>query len=518
MPDPKHAADRPATFGEVFADREFRAIFSASALSWCGDYLAKAAVTALVFTISGSVALSAAAFAVSFLPGVTVGPVLAALAERYPNRTVMIICDVVRAGLIGLVALPHMPVALILLLVFGTALLNPAFDASRSALTPRILTGDRYVVGLSAQRTAISLAQVIGYVTGGALAPYEPRLALLIDSATFLVSAACIAFGVLDRPVIGQHPDHGHLLRETAAGFRLVWTNPVLRAIALVVLGGALFGVVPEGLGAAWAATLAHTNAGRGFDQALIMMAGPTGAAFGALTIGRLVAPVQRHALIRPLAVIVPGALVPAFVLNSAVPLAILVMISGFAGGGLITSTNYLFVSALPADFRARAFGVMQFGLQLVQAVALFATGMLADHIHLDTVVGVWSLIGAVGMIAVGMTWPSPGLIDHTVSTVQEANALVEAAAGGGTGAPAAPAPREGGLPPGDPADVNGPTVELDASPGAGAEPAGRDAQGGGSSSGLRARRTSRAERSTPCQDLPDHDMTRPGAAHRPVA
>ena len=174
MPDPKHAADRPATFGEVFADREFRAIFSASALSWCGDYLAKAAVTALVFTISHSVALSAAAFAVSFLPGVTLGPVLAALAERYPNRTVMVSCDLVRAVLIALVALPHMPVPMMLLLLFATALLNPAFDASRSALTPRVLTGDRYVVGLSAQRTANSLAQVIGYIAGGALAPYQP--------------------------------------------------------------------------------------------------------------------------------------------------------------------------------------------------------------------------------------------------------------------------------------------------------------------------------------------------------
>lgn len=156
MPDPKHAADRPATFGEVFADREFRAIFSASALSWCGDYLAKAAVTALVFTLSGSVALSAASFAVSYLPGLTAGPVLAALAERYPNRTVMVVCDVLRAGLISLVALPHMPVAAMLVLLFTTALLNPAFDASRSALTPGSspATGTWWACPPSAPRTA----------------------------------------------------------------------------------------------------------------------------------------------------------------------------------------------------------------------------------------------------------------------------------------------------------------------------------------------------------------------------
>ena len=97
--EPKHAAPRPVTFGDLFQNREYRALYSASTLSWVGDYLARAAVTALIFHTTRSVALSAAAFAVGYLPGLTGGPILAALAERYPHRTAMVTCDLLRAWL-----------------------------------------------------------------------------------------------------------------------------------------------------------------------------------------------------------------------------------------------------------------------------------------------------------------------------------------------------------------------------------------------------------------------------------
>ena len=62
---------------------EYRAVFAASALSWIGDYVAKAAVTVLVYQQTESVALSAAAFAISYLPWLIGGPLLATLAERH---------------------------------------------------------------------------------------------------------------------------------------------------------------------------------------------------------------------------------------------------------------------------------------------------------------------------------------------------------------------------------------------------------------------------------------------------
>jgi MFS family permease len=428
---PKPAAERPATFGDVFALPEYRALFAASAMSWIGDNLARAAATALVFSVTDSVILSAASFAISYLPSVTFGPLLAALAERYPHRKVMITCDIVRALLISLVAIPHLPVPAILLLLFATALLSPAFDASRSALLPRILDGDRYVVGVSVNATTSNIAMIFGYVVGGAIAPFHPHAAMLVDAATFLGSGAILTTWIQPRPVIAAAAERARLTTETIAGFRLVLRSPVLRSIAAVVFFGAMFAVVPEGLAAAWASELSHAGGDRGFDQACIMTASPVGAVIGAIVIGRLVSPATRQRLLRPLAVLVPAALVPIFLTHSVAVIAALSLISSFAAAGLVAPANGLFVQALPAEFRARAFGVMQSGLALFQGGGLLAAGYIASHVEVSTAVTIFSLIGVVVMIAISVVWPSPERVAETIATIRERNTMTLAATEG---------------------------------------------------------------------------------------
>jgi MFS family permease len=415
-------------------------------MSWIGDNLARAAATALVFSVTDSVILSATSFAISYLPSVTFGPLLAALAERYPHRKVMITCDLIRAVLISLVAIPHLPVSAILLLLFATALLSPAFDASRSALLPRILDGDRYVVGLSMNATTANIAMIFGYVVGGAIAPFHPHVAMLVDAATFLGSGAILTTWIRPRPVIASATQRRRLITETVAGFRLVLRNPVLRAIAAVVFFGAMFVVVPEGLAAAWASELSHRGGDRGFDQAFIMTASPAGAVIGAIVVGRLAPPATRQRLLRPLAVLVPAALVPVFLTHSVVVIGVLSLISSFAVAGLTAPANGLFVQALPAEFRARAFGVMQSGLALFQGGGLLAAGYIASHVKVSTAVAIFSTIGVCVMIGISVVWPSTERIDATIASVQVHNAETIAAADGHRPRHAAPETAEPGM------------------------------------------------------------------------
>ena len=217
---------------------------------------------------------------------------------------------------------------------------------------------------------------------------------LLVDSITFLASAALIARGTRSRTANLAVADRQGLVHETAAGFRLVWGSPMLRAIAIIVLGSWLFAVAPEGLAAAWASQLAHGGRATGIDQALIMMSVPVGNVIGAVVVGRYLRPATRRSLIRPLAVIVPLSLAPSVIHPSAWGVAIMGTLAGFAVAGLSAPANGLFVQALPTAFRARAFGVMQFGLQFVQAAALLTLGLLADRFDLPMLVGIWSLAG----------------------------------------------------------------------------------------------------------------------------
>lgn len=415
------AAERQATFREVFSQPEYRAIYIASALSWIGDYIAKAAVTVLVYEQTQSVAMSAAAFAVSYLPWLLGGPLLATIAERYPFRTVMVSADLIRMVLVGAIALIEMPAPVVLIVIFLCTLANPPSQAARSALLPLILAGDRLVVGLSVNLTTGQAAQVTGYLAGAAIAAVNPRLALAIDAGTYAASAVLIRLGVRARPPSMALAHRSHLLRETADGFRIVFGTPVLRSIAVLVFAAMLFAIVPEGLAAAWAATLGETETERGFSQGLIMAASPAGFIIGGLATARLLRPDLRRALIRPFAVLAPLSLVPALFGPSAIGIAIMAAVCGFAVAGMMPAANGLFVQALPHGFRARAFGVMQSGTQIMQGAAVLATGVLAEHNPIPRVVGLWSLAGVVLILLAVTQWPSADRFNATVAVAARA-------------------------------------------------------------------------------------------------
>lgn len=487
MSDQETAAERPASFREVFALGEFRAVFVACVLSWVGDYMAKAAVTVLVYDQTGSVALSAASFAVSYLPWLVGGPVLAAIAERYPYRRVMVICDVVRMVLIAAVAIPGLPIWMMLVLLLLTMLANPPTQAARSALMPMILSRDRLVVGLSVQSTTAQAAQIGGYLAGAGVAAVSPATALLLDSATFAISALVIRFGVRHRPATANPGRRAHLLTETADGFRVVFGDPLLRWIAIIVFGVMLFAIVPEGLAAAWAGETSSTGSVHGLSQAMIMVAGPAGFILGGLSIGRLVRPELRRRLIRPFAVLAPAALVPA--LASPPPAVVVGMaaVSGFAVAGMLPTVNGLFVLVLRQGYRARAFGVMQAGMQLAQGGAVLCTGLLAEYISLPRVVGLWSVGGTVLMLVVTRHWPGADRFNAAIAAAAAADTAQRASADPGPAAasagrngsdPAAAHAAPGtphaapGTPHAAPGTPHGGPAAPDASPGAEQRPA----------------------------------------------
>lgn len=408
---PAQAASQPerrATFGEVLAIREYRGLFGASVLSWIGDYLAKAAVTALVFNQTQSAGAAAATFAISFAPWVLLGPLLAAVAERYPYRTVMIISDLARMVLIALVALPGLPVPVMIGLLFLTALGNPPYDAARSALYPYLLSGDKLVVGLSLNLSAGQAAQIGGYLAGGVLAAMNPRFSLLLDAATFAASALLITLFVKRRPAANTQTTRRNLVQETADGFRVVFGIPALRGIAVLVFSIMLFAIIPEGLAAVWAHQLdpgaAPTE--RGFAQGMIMLANPAGFVLGGIVVGRFVSPQTRRALIRPLAVLTPLVLIPAVLNPSLTAVCLMAAACGFCVAGMMPTANALFVQALPNMYRARAFGVMQSGVQIMQGGAVLATGLMANHWPLHQVVGLWSVAGVVLVLVALSAWP----------------------------------------------------------------------------------------------------------------
>jgi MFS family permease len=427
--DPMTEVERPATFREVFANREYRAVYVALVVSWVGDYLARAAVTVLVYQQSESVLLSAAAFAVSYLPWLLGGPPLSALAERYPYRRVMALCDVLRMALILVLLVPGIPIGAMVAVLFLVTLGGIPAQAARSALLPLIVDRRQLTVAIATNATTMQAAQVIGYLAGATLtAAVHPRLAISVDALAFGLSALLVFAGVRHRPAAADRSARVHLLREAGAGFRLVFGSRVLRSIALLAFAMSAFAVVPEGLAAAWAAQGDPDSVTRGLDQGMIMAAGPVGFVIGGLIVGRLAGPAMRHRLIRPFAVLAPLALVPALLAPPVPVVAFLTMISGVAQGVLMPTLNTQFALALPHGYRARAFGVVQQGLQVSQGGAVLLTGAIATQWSVPPVVGLWSVAGVCMMLVLAARWPSARSVNVAIDAATLASAHGRAA------------------------------------------------------------------------------------------
>ncbi|HEY0487672.1 MAG TPA: MFS transporter [Mycobacteriales bacterium] len=396
-------SQRPATYREVFGVAEFRGLYAAYLLSMVGDMLAKVAVTFVVFERTRSPLLSAATFALSYLPWGVGGPFLAALADRWPRRRVLIWCDAARAALVALLTIPHMPWQGMLLVLFAAALLTPPFEAARSALMPDVLRGDRFVVATSVLVVSTYVAGVAGFVAGGALVQtITARGALAADSVTFALSALLIWVYLTPRPA-DPRPPRRSLARETGDGLRLVFGHRVLRSYLLLVWSVSALVSASEGLAAAYAAHLGAGPAAIG----LLLAALPFGMAFGGLVLTRAVAPVERIRLAIPLATLATVSLLP---LLFDPPLPVVLALYVLSGIGLATAIplNAMFVRAVAAPYRGRAFGVARSGLEVAQGLAVVAAGAAASRLPVPVVIAVFGGVAGTALVALlAVRWPS---------------------------------------------------------------------------------------------------------------
>ena len=363
------------TFREVFAVREFRSLWAAALLSLIGDQIAIVALTWLVFERTDSPLLSAATYAISFLPWMIGGPLLSGLADRLPRRDVMVACDVVRAVLLCAMSLPGIPLWVLCALLFFTELCSPPFSAARAALLPDVLPGDLYAVGTAVGNITSQVGQVTGFLIGGLLvALIDTPVLLALNAVTFAVSAAVIARRVTHRPAARavRGPD-GSLLHDARAGLRLVLGRRDLRVLA--GLGWlCVFYVVPEGLAVPYAALLGGDSTAAG----LLLAAIPCGAAFGAIAFSRLVRPARRLALMGPLAVVTCAPLV-VFALRPGLVLAVALFAASGAASAYQLAANAAFVAAVPPEARGTAFGLVQAVMSVGQGLAIVVAGALAQ-------------------------------------------------------------------------------------------------------------------------------------------
>ena len=410
------AAPPRATFREVFAVREFRAVWFSQVLSVTGDRLALVALTLLVFDRTGSPLLSGLVYASGYLPWVVGGLFLSELADRYPRRTVMVVCDAVRAVLVAIMVVPHVPVWALVALLFVATMFAPPFDSARAAITADILSGERYVLGTAITQTTFLAGQAIGAVAGGvAVAFLGVRPALAIDAATFVLSALLVGLGTRARPAAAR-PEQAQSeqaqskraqsklaqpspLARMQAGLRLVFTDRALRT--LLLFGWlVVFYTIPEGIAAPYAAGLGGGSIAAG----LVIASTVVGTTIATPLFSRFVGPRRRIDLMGPLAVLTCATLVlTALRPGLAASLVIFSLSSVF--GTYQLAANTAFVIRVPNERRAQAFGIASMGVIVGQGAAFVAAGAAAEVLTPAAVIAIGGALGTVVALVLTLRW-----------------------------------------------------------------------------------------------------------------
>ncbi|WP_455360918.1 MFS transporter [Streptomyces sp. SYSU K21746] len=386
------AAGTGAGYRGVFGVREFRAVFAAHLMSILGVVVAEISLTVLVYDLTGSPLLSALTFALGFLPYLLGGTLLAGVADRYPARRVLVVCDLVCAGCAVLMVLPWTPVAGLLVLRCAVAAVSPVFNGTRAASLADILgEGDLFVLGRSLLRIVAQSALLVGFGVGGLLLAVVPaRGALTITAGTFLCSAALLRFGTRRRPA-RTGGRSGALLRDSLAGARLVLGDRRLRALTLMFWVPPLFVVAPEALAVPYADRIGAGTAALG----LLMCAMPAGHIAGELWAGSALSPAARSRIVAPVAAV---CLLPLglFAVRPAVPLALVALVLTGLASAYTLGLDQWYVDALPEELRGRAMTLMTAGMMTVQGVGMALAGVAAEFLPVHLVVTGFGVLGTV--------------------------------------------------------------------------------------------------------------------------
>ena len=397
----RRAPEERSSYREVFAIGEFRAIWSAQVLSYAGDQFAQVAIAILVYGRTHSPFLTALAYALTYLPPIAGGPLLSGLADLFPRRRVMIVCDLIRVGTVGLMAIPGMPFAVLCALLFFTVLTGAPFSSARTALLPDVLSGDKFVLGSAVGNISFQASQILGFVAGAAVvAVLDPYRTLGVDAVTFGISALILVAGVKARPSPRREGTaRPSLWSVSAEGIRVVLGSRVL--LTLLLFGWlAGFYIVPEGLAVPYARSL-H---GSTLTVGLLMAAMPLGMVVGAFLLGRVAAPSARIRMMGWLAVLSCAPLIGSAWGPPLWAVLLLWALAG-AGGAYQLAAAAAFVQALNPANRASAFGLAQSGLYAVQGLGILAGGAIAQLIGAPLAVGLAGLVGLTAATMLAMSW-----------------------------------------------------------------------------------------------------------------
>ncbi len=388
----------------------FRQLWLGQVVSQLGDWFNTIAVYTIILQLTGSGRDIGLLLVARFLPSFIFGPISGVLADRFSRKSIMIVSDLLRAGVVlGFLFIRR---ADQLWMVYALTVvqlgLSTFFEPAKTAIIPSIVSDRELVAANAISSVTWSVMLTLGAAVGGVITGlFGTDVAFILDAATFALSALLIA-GVR----VPQRParDKSKLtlvrllgITETIDGIRYVKRRPRVFALLLVKpawgLGGGIL-------------TLLAVFGERIFPVANSAAIG-IGVLFAARGIGTAVGPIVARRISGEgmprmqasigIAFLIGGAFYIAFGSATNFLFALVVLGIAHTGGSILwVFSTVLLQRRVEDNFRGRVFAAEFALLTLTMAASNYFTGELLDP---------YGYSPRVLTIAIGVFFLIPGVV-----------------------------------------------------------------------------------------------------------
>ncbi|WP_373263614.1 MFS transporter [Hungatella hathewayi] len=188
------------TYKEVLkTEKQFTFMIMANVISRFGDSIDAIAYSWLIYQMTGSKSWLALVLGINMIPTVLLQPLGGGLTEFLNKKAVVVVCDLIRGGIVCTTALFMIAGILrpwhLLVLTFMNSTIEALRIPNGLAIIPHILSKENYKTAISLNQGASRTAELVGMGCAGVvIGTLGAGGALLVDAGTFIISGLLLSF------------------------------------------------------------------------------------------------------------------------------------------------------------------------------------------------------------------------------------------------------------------------------------------------------------------------------------
>lgn len=232
--------------GSIWRNKDYAILWGGQTISSLGSNISSIVYPLLILALTNSPAQAGIGAALAILPTVIFGLPAGVLVDRWNRKKLMIFCDLGRALIMASIPIAAYFGFLSIYQLYVSAFLEGTlavfFTLSGIAAIPRIVEKDQLTEAISRNNVGDSTAQIIGPAIGGVIYQSLGRtIPYVFGSISYVASAISLLF-IKTRFQIDRDVPRGKIHLEIRQGVSWLWHHKIVRFLAFLTGGGAIFG------------------------------------------------------------------------------------------------------------------------------------------------------------------------------------------------------------------------------------------------------------------------------------